>query len=117
MSSEEIDMGVWLDETELVYCPRCGSELDDGAVVRCPEHGPLSIDYWELDEEDVALAEEIEGEFESFGEQLADEFMDAWGEAMDEQADETEASAQSRKPAGDGQPLRDRINRFIGRDR
>lgn len=39
------------NETDLSYCPACGSELDTSELpVTCPEHGPVNIDFWESEE-------------------------------------------------------------------
>ena len=47
------------DETadRIVYCPRCGSELENEWPTECPEHGPVSIDYWEYTDADASKAE------------------------------------------------------------
>lgn len=48
MADDEI-----LDECDLSYCPRCGSDLQTEELpVKCPTHGVVNIDYWETNWED-----------------------------------------------------------------
>lgn len=120
------------DETDLDYCPACGSELGGEFPVECPEHGPVNIQWWpspweeteELGEVDETFEESFE-EFEEFFELLGidlDEYLDdgADQEGPFEIEDLPGMDADDFKeefgeePEGGG--VRDRINRLLRRD-
>lgn len=135
--------GGWMDETELVYCPRCGSELSGVISVECPEHGRVSIDYRELGElEDDIFGEPFAGiddetveRFQTMMDKLEsmDEMMETkasgndtpgipaicelmFGRPPDDDfAEDVRESDESDPEDGHADTVRDWINRFAGR--
>ena len=118
--------GEWRSETELHYCPRCGSALEGETVVECPEHGPLSLDHWEVPEDDflreifahaddeewleMMFGQDMEGDGSEFDAWLVEEVFGAPPEKLDFE------DAQAREQSSGG-GVRDRINRLLGRGR
>ena len=123
MTDDPFDLDEWYDETELDYCPRCGSALEGEFPVECPEHGSVIIDYSEFtddefldeifahagDEEwlEMMFGADVDSDGPLFDEDLIEDIFGATPEEM-----EREEREQS---SGGG--VRDRINRLIGRGR
>jgi len=125
------------DETDLDYCPACGSALIGEFPVECPEHGPVNIDFWpspwEGGEDAAAAFEDAMAEFneemERFNELTGADvenpfaFLDGLGnESGEEMSDEEfahEALGVDPDAPDEGAEdvgVRDRINRLLGRD-
>lgn len=85
MSDDPFDVGMddWYDETQLDYCPRCGPELEGKHPVKCPEHGAVNIDYWEVNEDEL-IAEMLEevGDEEIIDMMFGDDYPDKWDEHL-----------------------------------
>jgi len=64
-------MGDMRDETDLDYCPACGSALTGEFPVECPEHGPVNIDFWPSPwEGGEDAAAEFENPMDEFNEEM-----------------------------------------------
>jgi len=113
------------DETDLEYCPACGSELGGEFPVECPEHGPVNIQWWPSRWEETEKLDEVDETFEESFEEF-EELFELLGidldEALDDEADQDLPGMDvdhlkeefGRNQRGGG--VRDRINRLLGRD-
>lgn len=103
-----LSMDGWRDETDLEYCPRCGSELEGTRPVKCPDHGPVSITYQEVPS-DEELMESL------FGDDTGGDTDDdnPFG-FLDDLANEIEdPDGQQTNPR---ENVRERITRLFGRE-
>ena len=104
------------DETDLDHCPRCGSELRGEFPVKCPDHGPVNIDYWTSGWEEDPDQEATSGmttEWAEFEDAIG-EFKEIAGGIFVPTSGERERE-QREQSSGGG--VRDRINRLLGRGR
>lgn len=112
----------WRDETDLDYCPRCGEALTGEMPVECPEHGPLSIDYWEVPEDEFAQELFAHADDEEWLEMMFGADMEGDGSEFEDEPieeifgappGEMEDLGDREQPSGG---VRDRINRLLGRE-